>query len=196
MAALSVDKLPEGPEWAYEVMLEGYRALLMKNRTEVQIRSRNDKNLTRTYPTVAAAGTRLRAQSAIVDGEIVALDENGRPSFRALQHSGRRAKRQIVFFVFDLLHFDGEDLTGLPLDERREKLRSVVEGSGALLSAELPWTAAEIVTVVRRLGLEGVIAKKRVSSYESGARSGEWVQLKLHRQEEFVVGGYGTRHSK
>jgi bifunctional non-homologous end joining protein LigD len=190
MAALSVDQLPEGPDWAYEVKLDGHRALLIKDRTEVQVRSRNDKNLTRTYPTVAAAGTRLRAESAIVDGEIVALDENGCPSFQALQHRGPGAKRQIVFFAFDLLHFDGEDLTGLPRDERREKLRSVVEGSGALLSAELPWTTAQIVTAVRRLGLGGVIAKKRVSSYEPGGRSGEWVKLKLDRQQEFVVGGY------
>lgn len=190
MAALSVDKLPEGPEWAYEVKLDGYRALLMKDGTKVQIRSRNDKNLTTTYPTVAAAGTRLRAESAIVDGEIVALDESGRPSFQALQHRGRSAKGQVVFYAFDLVYLNDDDLTGLPLDDRRSKLRSVVTDSGALLSDELPGTAAEIVAAVRGLGLEGVIAKKRASSYLPGERSGEWVKLKLDRQQEFVVGGY------
>jgi bifunctional non-homologous end joining protein LigD len=190
MAALVVDKLPEGAEWVYEFKFDGYRALILKNAADVQIRSRNDKNLTSTYPSVANAGARLAVKSATVDGEIVALDETGRPSFQSLQHWGRVAKGGIVFYAFDLLHLDGDDLTSLPLDERRERLRSVIGDSGLLMSEDLPGSAAEVAAAVRGLGLEGVVAKRRTSPYESGERSGERVKLKLDRQQEFVVGGY------
>lgn len=190
MAALPVEKLPEGPEWAYEVKFDGYRALLMKDGAKLQIRSRNDKDLTRTYPTVATAGVRLRADRAVVDGEIVALDENGRPSFQALQHGGRQQTGRTVFYAFDLLHLNGDDLTAEPWERRREKLRPVVGDSGLLLSEELPGSVSEIVAAVSDLGLEGVVAKRRASSYEAGERSGEWKKLKLDHQQEFVVGGY------
>ena len=86
MTAKVVQALPEGEEWSYEVKFDGYRALLITDRDRVQIRSRKDNDLTRTYPTVATAASRLRAESAVVDGEIVAVDSNGRPSFQALQH--------------------------------------------------------------------------------------------------------------
>jgi bifunctional non-homologous end joining protein LigD len=190
MAALPVDRLPEGPEWAYEVKFDGYRALLMKNGTELQIRSRNDRNLTKSYPAIAMAAARLRADRAVVDGEIVALDENGRPSFQALQHRSRHKTGGVVFYAFDLLNLNGEDLTTERWEQRRERLRRVIGDSGLLLSEELPGSAAEIVGAVRGLGLEGVIAKKRASRYEAGERSGEWMKLKLDRQQEFVVGGY------
>lgn len=188
MAALAVTDLPSGPEWLYELKLDGYRALVLKNGDEVRIRSRNDKDLTRTYPAVVAAAAALSVQSATVDGEIVALDETGRPSFQSLQHRGPVGK--IVFYAFDLLHLNGEDLTGFSLDERRDRLRSAIGGSGLLISEDLPGTAAEVVAAVRGLGLEGVIAKRRTSTYEAGERSGEWLKLKLDRQQEFVVGGY------
>src|SRR5688572_25090889 len=115
MAARLVQVLPEGEEWLYEVKFDGYRALLLKDGAQFEIRSRNDKDLTRTYPSVAAAGRRLRADRATVDGEIVALDANGRPSFQALQHRSALAGHVIVFYAFDLLHLDGKDLTAGPL---------------------------------------------------------------------------------
>ena len=86
MAAKVVDALPEGDEWIYEVKFDGYRALLLKDGGHVQIRSRNDNSLTATYPTITAAASRLKADTALLDGEIVALDAKGRPSFKALQH--------------------------------------------------------------------------------------------------------------
>jgi bifunctional non-homologous end joining protein LigD len=190
MAALVVDALPEGTEWLYELKFDGYRALILKNGDDIKIRSRNDKDLTSTYPTVAAAATRLSVDIATVDGEVVALDETGRPSFQALQQRSRNDERTIVFYAFDLLNLDGEDLTGLTLESRRERLRPILEGSGLLMSEELAGSAAEVATAVHGLGLEGVIAKKRTAPYESGERSGEWVKLKLDRQQEFVVGGY------
>jgi bifunctional non-homologous end joining protein LigD len=190
MAARVVDKLPESDDWMYEVKFDGYRALLMKNGKHVQIRSRNQKDLTNTYPSVAAAGLRLRADQAVLDGEIVAVDANGRPSFQALQHRAAHPGHTIVFYAFDLLHLAGEDLTGAPLEARRAKLPQVVNGSGVLLSIELPGTAQQVIEAVQSLGLEGVIAKRKSSQYDAGQRNSQWVKLKLDRQQEFVVGGY------
>src|SRR5688572_10098083 len=174
MAALLVDVLPEGPEWSYELKLDGYRALIMKDGASLRIRSRNDKDLMQTYPAVAAAGRRLQADQAVIDGEIVAVDEQGRPSFQALQHRGTHPKHTIVFYAFDLLHLNGEDKTALPLKARRAKLVQVIEKSGFLLSLELPGSVADIVSTVRAMRLEGVIAKRIDSQYEAGEPSGTW----------------------
>ena len=190
MVATVVPTLPEGDRWLYEVKLDGYRALIVKDGEKVRLLSRNEKDLTAAYPSVAAAGRRLHAGSAVVDGEIVAVDEHGRPSFQALQHRAAHPGHAIVFYAFDVLHLDGRDLTGLPLVERRRELPTVLGKSGVLLSQELPGTAAQVAAAVRQLGLEGVIAKRRDSRYAAGQRSGAWVKLKLDRQQEFVVGGY------
>lgn len=190
MAALLVDVLPAGPEWSYELKLDGYRALIMKDGAAIRIRSRNDKDLMQMYPAVAAAGRRLQADQAVIDGEIVAVDEQGRPSFQALQHRGTHPKHTIVFYAFDLLHLNGEDTTALPLKARRSKLVQVIEKSGLLISRELPGSVADIVSTVRAMQLEGVVAKRKDSPYEAGERSGTWQKLKLERQQEFVIGGY------
>ena len=191
MAARVVSALPEGKDWSYEVKFDGYRALLLKDDEKLQIRSRNDKDMTRTYPSVASAGRLLPARQAVVDGEIVAVDANGRPSFQALQHHGAiNTGFTIVFYAFDLLFLNGTDLTDAPLEERRAKLMPLVEDSRILLSSELPGTAQEVVEAVTGLGLEGIIAKKRGSRYTPGDRNNTWVKLKLDRQQEFVVGGY------
>ena len=190
MAAAVVDRLPEGDDWLYEVKFDGYRALLIKRGDRVEIRSRNEKDLTATYPAVAAAARRLAADTAVIDGEIVAVDAAGRPSFQALQHRSAHPEHAIVFYAFDLLHLDGEDLSSMPLEERRKKLPPVLDESGILLSIELPGTSRQVIDAVRSLGLEGVIAKRRASRYTPGERSAAWVKLKLDRQQEFVVGGY------
>ena len=190
MAAAVVDRLPEGDEWMYEVKFDGYRALIIKNGRSVQLRSRNNKDLTRAYPAVHAAGLRLRADSAVVDGELVALDAKGRPSFQALQHRGAHPGHTVVFYAFDLVHVDGDSLLTHPLRERRQRLPEVVDGSGILLSEPLRGSAARVAEAVRALGLEGVIAKRWSSPYRAGQRHRDWVKLKLDKQQEFVVGGY------
>lgn len=118
MAALTVKTLPGGNEWLYEIKWDGYRALLIKDGDNVQLRSRNDKNLTAMYPGIAAAGRRQRINQIVLDGEIVALGEDGRPSFQALQHRSLHPKHQIVFYAFDVVHADGDDLTGERLEAR------------------------------------------------------------------------------
>ena len=190
MAAELVDRLPEGDDWMYEVKLDGYRALLVKNGDQVQLRSRNDKDLAHAYPEIHAAGRRLQAQSAVVDGEVVAVDAQGHPSFQALQHRSAHPGHAVVFYAFDLLHLDGESLAARPLKERRARLPGVIGGSGLLLSDPLPGSAVQVAEAVRSLGLEGVIAKKWSSRYVPGQRGGTWLKLKLDKQQEFVVGGY------
>ena len=108
MAAQVVKRLPEGDDWVYELKFDGYRTLVIKDGHRVELRSRKDKDLTGMYRGIAAAGSRLNADQAVVDGEIVALDAQGSPSFQALQHRGSHPGHQIVFYAFDLLHLDGK----------------------------------------------------------------------------------------
>jgi DNA ligase D-like protein (predicted ligase) len=190
MMAKLTDKLPQGEQWSYEVKWDGYRALLLKSGDRVRLVSRKENDLTATYPMIEDAGRKLNAETAILDGEIVALDRNGKPSFQALQHRSTHRNYAIVFYAFDLLHFNGQDLTRLPLSERRKRLPSVVKGSGILLSEPLPGTPHQVIEAVSRIGLEGVVAKRADSRYQSGERSGAWIKLKLDKQQEFVIGGY------
>jgi bifunctional non-homologous end joining protein LigD len=191
MAAQPVRALPEGKQWLYEPKLDGYRALLFKEGRHIRILSRNDRDLTPMYPRVAAGGLRLNAQQALIDGEIVALSEDGRPSFQALQHRSSHPRHLVVLYAFDLLHLDGRDLMGEPLFERRAQLPKVIGQDPTIrLSRELPGSTAAIVHALQAAGIEGVVAKRRDSIYQPGERSDAWVKLKLERQQEFVIGGY------
>ena len=188
LAAVAVKALPEGDDWLYEVKLDGYRALIIKDGDGVKVRSRKDKDL--AYPPVVAAARKLQAQQAVLDGEIVAVDEKGQPSFQALQHRGSNPTHRIVFYAFDLLHLNGRLLVAEPLRKRRALLPDVVKESGILLSTELPGSLADIVRTVKAMGLEGVIAKRKSSPYVQDERSPHWLKLKLEHQQEFVIGGY------
>lgn len=190
MLALPGTTLPTGPEWSYEVKWDGYRALIEKRGSRVVIRSRRAADLTGTYPAVAAAARTIDATDAILDGEIVALDAEGRPSFQALQHRQPAGRFSIAYYAFDILARDGRDLTGQPLAVRRRHLAEVVGSSDLLLSEPLPGTADQIVDTIRSFGLEGVIAKRLDSRYEPGHRSGAWMKVKFATRQEFVIGGF------
>jgi bifunctional non-homologous end joining protein LigD len=190
MLALVSPKLPVGPDWSYEVKWDGYRALLHKNGRRLALLSRRRADLTRTYPSIVAAAGEIHADSAILDGEIVALDAKGSPSFQALQHRTRAGEFALVYYAFDILERDGQDLTSHPLRERRQHLADVVRRTGILLSEPLPGTPAEIERSVRGFGLEGVVAKRVDSRYEAGQRSGAWTKVKFARRQEFVIGGF------
>ena len=189
MMAVSAKTLPVGADWTYEVKWDGYRAQAIKDGSHVSLASRNLKNITRQYPAIAAAASKVDANAALLDGEIVVLDADGRPSFQALHHADFSGL-SVVFYAFDLLHLNGRDLTRLPLDDRRRALAGVVAGSDVLLSDPLPGTADEIARAVRALGLEGVVAKRRRSAYIAGRRSDSWVKVRFAQHQEFVVGGY------
>jgi bifunctional non-homologous end joining protein LigD len=189
MSAMLASTLPVGSAWSYEVKWDGYRALLVSEHGRARLISRNLKDLSRGYPHLVAAAPRLTREPLILDGEIVALDEHGRPSFQALQHSSVQ-HAAVVFYVFDLLHLGGDDYRGKPLRERRQALEQLPFAAPILRSEPLNGTAAEIERVIREVGLEGVVAKRLDSLYESGRRSRAWIKVKFSRRQEFVVGGY------
>jgi bifunctional non-homologous end joining protein LigD len=189
MLATSADMLPEGPAWTYEVKWDGYRALAVKDRASVRLVSRNQKDLTGDYPSVVAAVAALRVPRVVLDGEIVALEADGRPSFQSLQHRATSGLA-LVFYAFDVLEVGGESLLAESLDARRRRLGLVTLGSDVLLSEPLPGAPTQIEREIRRLGLEGVMAKRRDSTYRPGERSDAWVKVKFSPRQEFVVGGY------
>jgi hypothetical protein len=144
------------------------------------------------YPTLTAAALHLEAERAVIDGEIVALGPDGRPSFQALQHRGSSPGHQIVFYAFDVLHADGRDVTDEPPMKRRARLASIVgEHSTLRLSQFLPGTAADVVAALRAAGLEGVIAKRKDSIYQPGERSGDWLKLKLEHEQSSLLAAIG-----
>lgn len=187
MLAMSADELPRGADWSYEVKWDGYRTLAVKDGAGVRLLSRNMKDLTGQFAPIARAVAKLPASAALLDGEVVAIDEHGRPSFQALHHQTTRA---FVYYVFDLLHLDGRDLLKEPLDGRRAALASILHGSVVQRSEPLPGTPAQIAKAIRQLHLEGAVAKRRGSVYEPGKRSPAWVKVKFNRHQEFVVGGF------
>jgi bifunctional non-homologous end joining protein LigD len=198
MAAVPITELPDGPDWLYELKLDGYRALLLKDGSRLQFRSRSDKDLSRMYPRLVAAAQKLNADQVVLDGEITALGPDGRPYFQALQHRGSSPGHQIIFYAFDVLHVDGRDVMSEPLVKRRARLPAILGSSNTTvrLSQELPGTARAVAEAVRAAGLEGVIAKRRDSVYQPGERSNDWLKLKLEHQQEFVIGGYRSDGAK
>jgi bifunctional non-homologous end joining protein LigD len=181
--------LPEGDDWSYEVKWDGYRAQAVKRGGTVVLASRNLKNITRQFPTVVAAVAGVHAKDAVLDGEVVALEPEGRPSFQALHHAQTEGV-SIVYYAFDLLHLNGRDLVRDTLAARRAALRTVVAGSDVLLSDALPGSARDIERAVKRLGLEGVVAKRVGSPYAVGRRSDSWVKVRFSKRQEFVIGGF------
>jgi bifunctional non-homologous end joining protein LigD len=188
MLATSATTLPEGPLWTYEVQWDGYRALAVKDARGVQLLSRNQKDLTRDYPSVVAAVNTVRMPSVVLDGEIVAIDLEGRPSFQALQH--RSTAGLIVYYAFDVLTVGKESLLQQSLAARRQRLKLLTLGSGVLRSEPLPGSPHRIEREVRRLGLEGVVAKRKDSPYRPGQRTDDWVKVKFSKRQEFVIGGF------
>ena len=189
MLARLADKLPVGPQWSYEVKFDGYRCLAAKLGSRVILHSRRATHGT-NYPTVTAAVASLKADRVMLDGEIVALGPDGRPSFQALQHRAAARDHAFVYYVFDVLRVGDRDLRREPLRIRRQVLEPLVRGTPVLLSEALPGTPEQIERSVRGLGLEGVVAKRLDSRYEPGQRSGAWVKVKFQPSQDFVIGGF------
>jgi DNA ligase D-like protein (predicted ligase) len=191
MLLIRTEALPESAGWLYELKLDGYRALGIKSAGRVQLRSRNDKDFTLRYPAIAKALSSLPGDT-VIDGEVVALDEPGRPSFNILQNYGS-SKGPILYYVFDVLVLGGRDVTGLPLSARRDLLdRHILSKLSEPVreSPELKAALADLVASVRAQCLEGLVAKRRDSRYEPGQRSGAWRKMRINKGQEFVIGGY------
>jgi DNA ligase D-like protein (predicted ligase) len=193
MYAQLVQQLPEGNEWLYEVKFDGYRCLAAKDSTGVTLWSRRSNDFTAQFPNIAKACEHLPART-LLDGEIVAIDENGRISFNLLQHHRSQAQA-LLFYAFDVLIHRGISLINEPLSKRRELLTNITKplarnASAIALSESIEATPAELIGVVKEFGFEGVIAKRKNSCYESGKRSGAWLKYKVNKSQEFVIGGY------
>jgi bifunctional non-homologous end joining protein LigD len=192
MKARLVSAPPEG-DWEYEIKFDGYRALAFLGKGDVKLLSRNDKDLALKFPGVVTALEKLETVNTVLDGEIVALDPRGHSSFQLLQSLELgRERPPLLYYVFDLPQHEGEDLRDRPLAERRERLQTLLrDAPGALRFSETVGSDGEkLLAQARKLGLEGLIGKRSASLYETGKRSGAWIKLKTHREQEFVIGGY------
>jgi DNA ligase D-like protein (predicted ligase) len=193
MYAQLIQQVPEGNEWLYEVKFDGYRCLASKSAAGVTLWSRRGNDFTAQFPNIAKACEELPART-VLDGEIVAVDANGRISFNLLQHHRSQAQA-LLFYAFDILIHRGINLLSEPLTTRREVLTSIVKplsrnASPVALSESIDASPTELIGVVKEFGFEGVIAKRKNSCYESGKRSGAWLKYKVNKSREFVIGGY------
>jgi DNA ligase D-like protein (predicted ligase) len=193
MECLPVENIPEGDPWTYELKLDGYRLVGVRVGGKVTLYSRRGNDLSRRFNYVTAALATLPDET-VIDGELVALDEQGKPNFNLLQNF-RSEKSHIMLYAFDLLVRRGEDLTNLMLSKRREILASTVKPHDHIgISQVSNQTAKEMLAFVKGHGLEGVIAKRTDSVYEPGRRSGLWVKRRVNLSQEFVIGGYVPGH--
>ena len=193
MKAKLVDDPPTSGDWLYELKFDGFRAIAVKNNKHASLISRNKKTLDIRFPEILEAVKNLPLPECVLDGEIVALDEQGRSVFQllqALEMEGR--KSPLRFYVFDLLQLNGKSLLNLPLVERKRLLAKICETVAEPIrcSGELGSEVKTLLAEVKKRGLEGLIGKQRNSIYESGRRSGSWIKLKCVNEQEFVIGGY------
>ncbi|TAU15504.1 ATP-dependent DNA ligase [Rhizobium ruizarguesonis] len=196
--ALLKSKPPKGDEWVFEIKWDGYRLAVHIEASSVRILTRGGHDWTHRFPAIKQAAMWLPVGTAILDGEAVVLDEQGRPDFGLLQQSlggrgGNKSSSDAILFAFDLLYFDGHDLTRMDLSERRHILEDLMEGAaGAIrLSEEIDADGDQLLASACEHGLEGIIAKRRDAPYRSG-RLGDWVKIKCIQSDSFFIVGYET----
>jgi bifunctional non-homologous end joining protein LigD len=191
MLLLATTTLPEGPNWLYEVKLDGFRAIAFKSNGRVYLRSRNNNDFASRYKQVTM-GLESLPDETVIDGEIVALDASGRPSFNLLQNLASAAA-PVVFYVFDVMIVAGRNVMKEPLDFRRELLRRKILPNlqePIRYLPELRAALADVVQAIRAQGLEGIVAKRRDSRYEARQRSGAWRKMRINQGQDFVIAGY------
>jgi len=200
MLAESIDEPFDGEDWLFEIKWDGYRAVAFVADGKVRLVSRNQNELTARYPELKDMAGFVKAKNAILDGEVVALDAEGKASFSLMQQrtgfrpGGKRAAAKaevpVLYYAFDLLYLDGEDWRRVPLVERKRKLASVIVAGDALrYSDHYEEQGRALFEIARQKGLEGIVAKRRNSFYEE-RRSGEWLKIKIRHRIECVVGGF------
>jgi bifunctional non-homologous end joining protein LigD len=189
--ALLVAEAPEGGAWVHEVKYDGYRIGCAIEDGEVTLWSRRGKDWTGQFPEVTAASRKLKGRAALLDGEVAAVLPDGRTSFQALQNAFATGRRELVYFAFDLLHLDGEDLLDRPLLERKAALARIVgEGVGVIRYApHFAGNGRDVHREACRLGLEGIVSKRADLPYRAG-RNATWVKTKCILRQELVIGGF------
>jgi bifunctional non-homologous end joining protein LigD len=193
MKAKLVEKPPATGDWIYELKFDGIRLIGVKRDENVSLLSRNQNELGERFPEIVEAIKTLPASECVIDGEVVALDEDGRSSFQLLQAREMEGRKSpVYFYAFDLLQLDGKSLLSLPLETRKNVLEKLCAGAGDTIrySGAIGGDAEPLLAEVERRGLEGIIGKQRKSVYEAGRRSGAWIKLKCVSEQEFVIGGY------
>ena len=194
MYARSVEKLPKSRGWLYEVKMDGYRCLAGRGSKKATLWSRRANVFTTQFPKITRAFEKLD-ENTLIDGEIVAVDHDGRISFNLLQHHRSKA-RALQFYAFDLLIYRGRSLLRMPLQSRRQLLAEALHriADPVRLSEAFETDPADLIQAAKEMALEGIIAKRKDSSYESGKRSGAWLKYRINRGQEFVIGGYTPGH--
>ena len=180
----------EDSGWAYEIKWDGYRTLAFVGGGRVRLQSSNLHDVTARYPEMQALADELGGQQAVLDGELVVLDDRGRPRFELIQR--KEADRlEAAFFVFDVLSIDGHDTIGLPYEDRRRLLREVLDdGANWQVPAHRLGDGQALLEATEAQELEGVMAKRLGTTYRPGARSKDWRKVKHRRKAEVVIGGY------
>ena len=191
MLLLRREQLPEGQEWRYELKHDGYRAIAFKSDGKLYLRSRNNRDFADRYPQLLR-GLEGLPNETVIDGEVVAFDRSGRPSFNLLQNSAT-GNAGLVYFVYDVMILDGKDVMRETLDTRRAMLERKVLPKltePVRYSQNLKANLEELIISVKAAGLEGLVAKRSSSRYEPGIRSGAWQKMRIQAGQEFVIGGY------
>ena len=186
-----MEKLPVDGKWTYEVKLDGFRVEAVRT-DHIVLYSKQGKLLTSQFMQIASELEKLPAET-VLDGELVALDENGVPQFNLLQYY-RAGSSHLMYFAFDILVHKGRDVTTLPLSERQSLLRSNVKRGPHVQVAECTENLEGLERFVHEQKLEGIVAKRSDSRYEPGRRPGSWVKLRFNCRQEFVIGGYTPSH--
>jgi bifunctional non-homologous end joining protein LigD len=189
--ATLVDRAPEGPEWLHEQKFDGYRILADRDGDNIRLLSRRFKEWTAEFPTVAAAVAKLPVERVVLDGEVAALLPDGRTSFQALQNT--RDGDHIAYFAFDLLRLGDDDLTSLPLEDRKARLAKLISHRGKpgviRYSDHVLGSGREFFALACKRGLEGIISKRRDQPYTPGRGPG-WLKTKCLLRQELVIGGF------
>jgi bifunctional non-homologous end joining protein LigD len=189
MLATLTDKPFDDPGWVFETKWDGFRAIAVAVPGRASLFSRNLNDISKKYPAICQALSAIEHE-AVLDGELVALDADGRSRFQLLQNAAREPAR-LLYCVFDLLYLDGKDLRGLPLLERKEALEKILSKSPLLLySAHVTGAGIKAFNRAKRLGEEGVMAKLATSRYRSGMRTREWLKVKASQEQEVVIVGF------
>ncbi|WP_448138806.1 DNA ligase D [Sphingobacterium siyangense] len=190
MLATLIDKPFDDQNWVYEVKWDGYRALAFMKNGKIELKSRNDKSFNEKFYPVYDTLKSI-AINAILDGEIVVLEKNGTANFAALQNWRSEADGDLVYYVFDILWYDGKDLKGLSLLDRKAILKEVIpQNDLILLSEHFDTSGVGFLNEAKKLGIEGVMAKRKESVYHIHERSLDWLKIKANRRQEVVIGGF------